>query len=289
MWEEYRSPASLHEALETLKSYDGQAQIISGGTDIVPELKREIRQVKCLVDISGIEELKKVVPNSDNIKIGANVTHSEIASSSLILNKFPALAKAASVIGSPQIRHVATIGGNICSARPAADTIGPLIGYGAKVKMADNQGERWLPLEGLFTGPGETILRPNEILTEISMNSPYPETYSGYTKFGLRKALEIAIVSVTSVITFEQESRKCKEARIVLGAVAPKFIRCLESEKVLTGNKITKESTAKAGALAAQGCQPISDIRGSAEYRRKIVEVLVKRALEQAMQRAKQK
>lgn len=258
MWEEYRSPASLHGALETLRSYDGQARIIAGGTDIVPELKGQLRQVKCLVDVSGIEELKRIVPNADTIRIGAGVTHSEVASSKIILDKFPALAKAANAVGSPQIRHSATIGGNLCSARPAADTIGPLLGYGAKVKITDNQGERWLPLEELFTGPGETILRPNEILTEVSMKSPHPETHSSYSKFGLRKALEIAIVSVTAVITFDPGNGKCKEAGIVLGAVAPKFIRCPEAEKVLIGNKITKESAAKAGALAAQSCRLFS-------------------------------
>ncbi len=120
MWEEYRSPTSLHGALETLRSYDGQARIIAGGTDIVPELKGQLRQVKCLVGVSGIEELKRIVPNVDTIRIGAGVTHSEVASSKIILDKFPALAKAANEVGSPQIRHSATISGNLCNEVPSS-------------------------------------------------------------------------------------------------------------------------------------------------------------------------
>lgn len=289
MWEKYLSPTSVQEALEILQSYRGQARVISGGTDLVPEIKREIRKVKCLVDISGIEELKKIEQDGDNIKIGAGVTHSEIASSKLVIDKFPALAKASGEVGSPQIRRIATIGGNICSARPAADTIGPLIGYGVEAKLADKVGERWIALEKLFIGPGETIIRPSEILTELLIKTPTPGTYSGYIKFGLRKALEIAIVSVTSVITLDQGSGQCKRARIVLGAVAPTLICCPETEGVLVGKKITKELAAQAATLAAQSCRPISDIRGSAEYRREIVKVLVRRSLEQVMQMAAQR
>jgi len=287
--EEYLSPASIQEALGILQSYQGQAQIIAGGTDLIPELKKQTRRVRCLVDISGVEELKKIGLDGDDIKIGAGVTHTEIASSKLIIDKFPALAKAASEVGSPQIRNIGTIGGNICSARPAADTIGPLIGYGAEVKIASDQGENWLALEELFTGPGETILKPGEILTEILIKPPIPETHSSYTKFGPRKALAVAIVSVTSVITLDPGSGKCKEARIVLGAVAPTLIRCLESEEVLVNKKITEDLAAQAGSLAAQSCQPISDIRGSAEYRREMVKILVRRALEQTMQGAEQR
>jgi len=286
--EEYLYPSSIQEALEVLKSYEGQVRIIAGGTDLIPELKKQIRSFQYLVDVSGVEGFNSVEIDANNIRIGAGVTLSGIASSKPIVDNFPALARAAGEVGSPQIRNIATIGGNICSARPAADTSGPLIGFGAEVKIAGGEGERRLPLEELFTGPGETILGPGEILTEISIKLPVPDTYSSYTKFGLRRALAIAIVSVTSVITLEPESGNCKGARIVLGAVAPTLIRCPESEGVLINNKITGDLAEQAGLLAAQSCQPISDIRGSAEYRRGIVKVLVKRALEQTMQRAKQ-
>ncbi len=286
--EEYFCPSSVREALKALQSYNGQAQVIAGGTDIIPELKAQVRNVRCLVDISGIKGFNKIEINGNDARIGAVATLYRIASSKQIIANFPALARAAGEVGSPQIRNMATIGGNICSARPAADTIGPLIGYGAKVKITGKEGERWLAIEELFTGPGETILKTGEILTGISMELPPQGTYSTYTKIGLRKALAIAIVSVTSVITLEPGSGKCKRARIALGAVAPTLIRCHEAERILINNKITGDLARQAGVLAAQSCRPNSDIRGSAEYRLQIVKVLVRRALEQTIQMAEQ-
>lgn len=284
--EEYFCPSSIQEVLEILEYYQGQARVIAGGTDLIPELKKQTRRVRCLVDISGIEELNKIKIDSNDISIGAGATLNGIASSKQIIDKFPALARAAAEVGSPQIRNIATIGGNICSARPAADTIGPLIGYRTRVKIVNKEREKWLALEELFTGPGETILKSGEILTGISVKPPAPDTYSTYTKFGLRRALAIAVVSVTSIITLEPGSGICKEARIVLGAVAPTLIRCSDSEKVLVNNKITANLARQAGILAAQSCRPISDIRGSTEYRKEIVKVLVRRAIEQTIQMA---
>lgn len=285
---EFIEPTSVKQVCSALHQSTGKAKVIAGGTDLLVNMKKKLIKPEAIISLAKISRLKEISYSDGNgLKMGSLVTMTELAESRVVVDKFPALAKAASKLGSPQIRNRATIGGNICSARPAADTLGPLIGYGAKVKLVGAQGERPVLLEEFFTGPGETILGPSEILTEILIKPPIPDTYSNYVKFGVRKAMEIAIVSVTSVITLDPGNGRCKEARIVLGAVAPMFIRCPESEEVLVGNRITEDLAAQVGTLAAQSCWPISDIRGSAEYRRMLVESLTRRTILEVSQTKK--
>jgi CO/xanthine dehydrogenase FAD-binding subunit len=181
-------------------------------------------------------------------------------------------------MGSPQVRNRATIGGNLVSSRPAADTIGPLIGYGAKVRLQGLEDERLVPVENFCTGPGVCILFDNEIMTDIYMDLPNPNSRGVYIKFGTRKAMEISIVSVTTILSLDAAG-VCEDAKIVLGAVAPTFIRAPEAEKLLVGEKVTEPLAEKAGAIAAESCSPISDLRASADYRRMLVNALTRKSI----------
>ncbi len=276
-------PFSIQETISLLAQNSGKAKIIAGGTDLLVNMKKKLVKPELLISMDKIDELKETLPTRGNgLKIGSLSTMADIAESRMVKNDFPALAQAAGKLGSRQIRNRATIGGNICSARPCADSIGPLIGYGAEVKLIGTEGERLVSLDDFCTGPGETILGSSEILTEIWLKPPPPNTNSSYIKFGTRKAMDIAIVSVTSVITVNSSNGKCQSARVVLGAVAPTYIRCSAAEEVLVGDKITDDIALQAGTLAAQFCRPISDMRGSAEYRRMLVEALTRRSILEA-------
>jgi carbon-monoxide dehydrogenase medium subunit len=277
---EFREPRSVEEVCSALQQGAGRAMVVAGGTDLLVNMKKKLVNPGFLLSLGKIIQLKGISrSDSGGLRIGSLVTMAELAGSKIVRDEFPALAKAASTLGTPQIRNRATIGGNVCSARPAADTLGPLIAYGAKVRLMGSEGERPVSIEELIKGPGETILGPTEILTDLFLPPPLSDSRSSYIKMGLRKAAEIAIVSVTTVIALEPANGHCKSARVVLGAVAPVFIRCPESEQALMGRSITEDLATQAGVLAAQQCKPISDMRGPAEYRRMLVETLTKRAI----------
>jgi carbon-monoxide dehydrogenase medium subunit len=181
-------------------------------------------------------------------------------------------------MGSPQIRNRATIGGNLVSSRPAADTIGPLIGYGAQVRLQGLTDDRLVPMESFCTGPGECVLFDNELMTDILLDIPRPNTHGVYLKFGTRESMEISIVSVTTILTLD-DSGVCQEARIVLGAVAPTFVRAPEAEHLLQGKRLSEKLAGQAGELAQQSCNPITDTRASAEYRRMLVSALTRKSI----------
>jgi carbon-monoxide dehydrogenase medium subunit len=276
----YLRPKSLEETLILLQKYGNQAKIIAGGTDLIIKMKKEYLSPNYLIDITLIPELQGIVFNEDEgLTIGATTCLTEIESTHIIRSKFPIIAKAARVIGSIQIRNLGTVGGNICNASPAADLVPPLIAMGGKVKILSSEGAYWKDLENLFAGPGETVLQPSEILTHIRIPTPRLSMSSIYLKEGRTKGMNLAIVGV-AVVIFVKEDNFCKDVSIVLGSVAPTPIRVKGAEDILKGKKITSDLIKKASQTSAEACQPISDIRGSAGYRKKLVEVLVQRALE---------
>jgi carbon-monoxide dehydrogenase medium subunit len=254
---------------------------MAGGTDLLVNLKRKVIKAKVVISLEKIKSLKQVhYSESAGLTLGSMVTVSELAETPIIKQKFPLLAIAANKIGSPQIRNRATIGGNICTARPAGDTIGPLTAYGAEVQLVLGKETRWEPISKFITGPGKTTRKEGEVLAAIRIK-PFPaNTGVSYIKYGVRKAMEIAMVSVTTAITFNGD--KCEKATIVLGAVAPTFIQSNEAEEALVSHKVTLSAAEKAAELAAGGCRPITDVRASAEYRRDLVRVLTKRGIMEA-------
>jgi carbon-monoxide dehydrogenase medium subunit len=282
---QFLEPETFEEVHQLVEKNKGDAVLMAGGTDLLVNLKRKVIKAKVVISLEKIKSLKQVhYSESAGLMLGSMVTVSELAETPIIKQKFPLLAIAANKIGSPQIRNRATIGGNICTARPAGDTIGPLTAYGAEVQLVLGKETRWEPISQFITGPGKTTRKDGEVLAAIRIK-PFPaNTGVSYIKYGVRKAMEIAMVSVTTAISFNGD--KCEKAIIVLGAVGPTFIHSDDAEAALKSCKITIPVAEQAAEMAAACCRPITDTRASAEYRRDLIKVLTKRGiLEAAKQR----
>jgi carbon-monoxide dehydrogenase medium subunit len=274
---EYFEPASLGEAVALLGRYGARAQPLAGGTDLLVELKEQLRRAECVVNIKRIPGLADLSFDTEKgLRIGALVSAREVEISPLILEKYASLAQAARELGSIQVRNRATIVGNVCRASPSADTIPPLIADGAEIRLSGAAGERTMPLERFFTGPGKTVLKPDELVTEIVVPPPAPHTGKVYIKHGRRKAMELATVGVAVTAT-------PNAVRIALGAVAPTVFRARNAEAVFRETRDVE----RAARAAADESRPISNVRASAEYRRDMVEVLTRRALERALELAR--
>lgn len=272
---DYFEPATLGEAIAVLAHYGTKAQALAGGTDLLVELKEQLRRAECVVNIKRIPGIRTLsFDPHEGLRIGALATAREVEVSPVVLEKYPSLAQAARELGSIQVRNRATIVGNVCRASPSADTLPPLIADGAQITLQGTQGERRMPLEAFFIGPGKTVLQPGELVTELRLPAPAGRTGKVYIKHGRRKAMELATVGVAVCLTKD-------DVRIVLGAVAPTPMRALRAEAAIRG-KIDAAAIERAAQAAADESRPISNVRASAHYRREMVQVLTRRALEQA-------
>jgi CO/xanthine dehydrogenase FAD-binding subunit len=240
-----------------------------------------------VIDISQLDELKEIAVADDGLHIGALVTHTEIMRSPVIRDMFPALVEAAHTIGAMQTRNLGTIGGNLITCVPSMDSGPTLIALDAAVTVASSAGQRQMPLADLFVGPRRTSLKPGDLLVDIVIPKENLGKPTAFEKFGLRKGQALALVNVGA--SFWVERDKFVAPRISLGAVAPTVIRAPKAEAYLDGRKISAEAIAEAGRIAATEAKPISDFRASAEYRRELIAVLVKRALANAHARVKTK
>ncbi len=284
---DFHEPTTIEEACQIMAELGQKAKLIAGGTDLIVNMKRKVLSPEHLVSLSRIDALKNVDLSDGPLRIGACVTAAALAESEGIKRTFSAFSKGASVLGTPLIRNLATIAGNLVSARPAADLPPSLMAYGAKVVLKKSAGERSVALEDFFRGPGQTVVGKDEILTEILIDKPLGYTGAGYIKLGVRKTLEISLVNVAAFISLDSQDGSIQRARIVLGAVAPIPIRVPSAEQILVGEKPTETLFVRAGETAAQDSRPIDDFRGSAEYRRDMIEVLTRRALEMAFNEAR--
>jgi CO/xanthine dehydrogenase FAD-binding subunit len=281
---EYLAPTTLEDALSLLSKYKAKAKVIAGGTDLVPKLKRrETGAPEYVIDIKSIPGLDKIKPNGSGLNIGALATIGAVESSAIIQQKFSILAQAARSMASPQVRNRGTIAGNICNAVPSADSAPALLTLGARLKLISQKGERVVGIEQFFTGPNQTVLTNDEVLAEIQLPNMPPKSKGVYLKLSPRRAMDLAIVGVAAVVI--PQDGICQDIRLALGAVAPTPIRTKEAEEMLKGQKLDDSSIAKAAKTAAGEAKPIDDHRASAEYRRDMVEVLVKRAIKQAIGR----
>jgi len=282
-------PTSLEEALAMLQERGGQARVIAGGTDLIIQLKKKEKMARCLVDITNLLELKGIELKGDFIRIGACVTHQELASSGLIRERASALAEGASQVGSPQIRNMGTVGGNIVNAQPAADTVVPLIALGAEVEVATATGTRREPLEGLYVGPGQcTVDATAEILTAVWFRPLGPHQGSAFERLARRKALSLPILNAAAVVTLDSDGDAFQEVRLAVSPVAPTPFRARKAEEALRGTAVEVQAITAAIELAAQEAQPrTSLLRGSEEYRREMVKVLLRRSIERAVQVAR--
>jgi carbon-monoxide dehydrogenase medium subunit len=273
---EYLQPASLKETFHLLTSYSGSAKILAGGTDLLIQQAIESSSEIIAISLKDVEDLRQIGKTAEgDIFVGAMVRHAEVAQSPLMNQYFPALAKASHCVGSPSIRNLATIGGNICNASPSADTAPPLLAYDAKAIIMGPSGERAIGLEDFFTGPSTNALKRREILKGFLL-TPKPGWVSDYEKLGLRKAMEIAIANVCVALEMDGHKR-CSGIRIALGAVAPTPIRAKKAESILKDKRVTPELIRECAEAAVEETKPISDIRASADYRKKMIHFLVKK------------
>ena len=274
-------PETCAEACKIAENNKGEAVFIAGGTDLMVNMKEKSIRPKVVISLDKVGGLTQIdYSESAGLTLGAMVRIADLLETPLVLDRFPLLGKAAATLGSSQVRSRATIGGNVCSARPAGDTIGPLTAYGAEVQLVRGTESRWEPIAKFITGPGKTTRKDDEILTAIRMKPFGTDSGVSYTKYGKRKAMEIAMVSVTVALTFD--GIKCKSAAIVLGAVGPTFLRCSDAEKSLLSQEITTQVAEKAGELASGACTPRSSARASAEYRSELIKVLTRRGIMEA-------
>ncbi len=277
---EYYAPATLAEACEMLSKLGTGAKVLAGGTDVLTKMKQELLSPEALISIKNLSGLSEIKENGKDVVIGARATHNSLIDAPALLKNYPSICNAAKQMANNQVRNTGTVGGNVVNAVPSADLPPLLIALGAEVKLVGASGERVMPLEDFFTGPNETVIKPDEILTEFIIRD-HSYTGSNYLKFALRRSGALAVAGVAVAVTMDGDV--CKEASIVLGAVAPTPLRVKEAEGKLKGQKVTDELLEEVGSCAAGESKPISDLRGSAEYRRDLVRVLTKRALRKAI------
>ena len=276
----YFEVKSIEEAVSLLSEYGEKARIIAGGTDLLVQVRGKTKKPEYVIDIGGIDGLDYIkYDKKQGLAIGVLTLISALEKSPEIREKFPVISQAAGQLGSVAIRNMGTIGGNLCNAAPSAEMAPPLIGLSANVKLVGPDGERVVPLEDFFTGPGTTVLRKGEMLVEVQVPVSADNTRGTYLKHGLRGTIDLAIVGVAAVATFEVDSKICKDIRIALGAVAPTPMRARGAEEILRNKRIDEELIDKSAEAAAAEARPITDVRASAEYRREMVKVLTKRAL----------
>ena len=278
---EFFEPTTLAEASRLFA--EEHAQLLAGGTDIVIGMKALTETPQSVISLQKVPGLAGIATDGDSINIGAMTKVREIELSADIQQHHTALAEGALEIGSIQIRNLATVGGNIAHASPAADTVAGLLVADAQVDIASADGERSVPINELFTGPGQTVLVPGEIITRFRL--PSPTSGSHYIKHKIREVMDLAFIGVAAAVNLDNGI--ITNARIGLAAVAPTPIRVTEAEDLLKGNAPTAELLEQAGEAAAAGCSPISDLRCSAEHRREMVNVLTKRTLQHALARAR--
>jgi aerobic carbon-monoxide dehydrogenase medium subunit len=283
--QQYHQPLTIPEALDMLARYDGKARIIAGGTDVIPLLRQGDLQAEALIDITRLPRMNDVKAEGDSICLGGLVTHAQVCSSALIRERAGFLAEAAATVGSPQIRNVGTVAGNLISGQPAADTSIPLLALNAKVKIASRAGEREIPLTEFFLGQGQTALDcTREIMTQIRFPALQKNQGGCFLRLGMRKALALPILVLATVVTIDPGKKTIKNAAIAIGPVAPTPFRAVKTEAKLRGAPISQGSLEMAAQSAFEEANPRSSLlRGSLEYRKEMVKVFVKRGLSRAL------
>ena len=281
---EYYSPATVKEACLILTRLDGVGRVLAGGTDLLPHMKNGTIAPAALVSLKEIRELREIayVPGR-GVVIGARATQNGLVRSPVLQERYPAVCETAHSMANNQIRNRGTLGGNLVSAVPSADLPPILIALQAKITLVGPRETRIIPLESFFVRPRCSVIASDEILTEVVIPDQVT-TGNAYLKFGLRRSGALAVVGVAASIV--ADGMHVEEARIVLGAVAPTPVRACEAESLLRGNRVTEPLLEEVGRAAAHECRPISDIRGSDEYRRDMIAVFTKRALRKALKLA---
>lgn len=279
----FHEPTTVQEVIDLLIEYGDDAKLLAGGTDLMVLYTRFKIEPKHVISLDGVKQLTGIRESeTGDLVLGAQVTHREIEKSSLITESLQALRQACSTVGGVQVRNVGTIGGNLCNASPAADIPPVLLALDASVTLEGPNGKRNLSLEQFLLGPRNVALDPGELLTAVKIPKVESNTATVFLKAGRRKAMEISLCAVSARVTTDENGRA--DVRIGLGSVAPTAVRAYSAEALLQGKVITEDLIKAAGAAAVNDCKPISDVRGSAEYRSMVVEAMVRRALTQCLE-----
>lgn len=284
----YFEPETIEEACHLLSSHRGQARIIAGGVSLSVLMGQKLMMPKYLVSIKGIKSLNFIghEPGA-GLKIGAATTHADIEKSSLLQEKMPLLSQVAGMVGSAQVRNWGTIGGNLCHADPAADLPPALMALCAQLRLQSSAGARTMPIDKFFLDYFQTAVAEEEILTEINIPQMPPSAGASFIKFTPRSKMDTAVVAVAVYVQIEPAAERIVDVKIALGAVGPTPIRALKAEGALKGQKIDQSTIEQIAELAKEECSPASDVKASAEYRKEMVGVFVKRATKEALERAR--
>jgi carbon-monoxide dehydrogenase medium subunit len=283
----YLAPTTLREAVELLAEHRGKTKVLAGGTDLMLQLQDGMWAPEYVVAVRNIPELNVLDFHArSGLTLGAATTLRRIETSRAVRERYPELATGASEIGSVQIRNLASLGGNMCTATPSADGVPALVSLEATARIASVRGERTVPLEAFFIGVRKTVLEPDELVVDLHIPAPPPRTSGAYVKLDTRPQMDLAIVGVATTVSLAAADSVIKKVTICLGAVATTPIRVREAEEILTGRPFSEELLAEAGQAAARAARPISDVRASADYRREQCDLMTRRAIRQAVERA---
>lgn len=280
MWHDYVNANKVEDALNVLAEKGEKARVVAGSTDLILEMERGVRKdIETLVDITRVPGLNEITLDADGwIHMGPMVTHNHVVASKLLREYAFPLVQAAWEVGSPQIRNRGTVAGNLITASPANDTISPLMALDAFVTLRSSaRGERKVALRDFYTGVRRTVLAADEMLVDISFPAMQPQVHGMFIKFALRRAQAISLLNVTVILGLQ--NHQVQSAVVTLGAVAPTIIHAVQAEEYLVGKELTDEVIEAAARLAMAASRPISDVRGSAAYRRQMVKVVTRRAL----------
>ena len=279
-------PTSVDECVKTLAQGNGAAKLVAGGTDLLPQMKNGLIRPGLVVDLSGVAALRALAADAAGLRVGAAVTARTLERDARVRGAYAALSDSGALVGSVQVRNLATLGGNLCNAAPSADMAPPLLALEAEAVIVGPKGRRRVPIGSFFTGVRQTVLGPDELLVELVVPAPGPRSGGSYIRHTPRRELDIAVVGVASQVALSDGV--CSRARIALAAVAPTPVRATAAERALEGQPLTAARIEQAAELAVEAARPISDQRGSAEFRRHLVRVLTRRTLARALERAGQ-
>ena len=284
---DYEAPSTIDQTITLMSKTSGQSLILAGGTDLLVQLRSSNKDVDLVIDVKGIPELNQV--NYDEVSglvIGAAAPCSLIYESEPILENFPAIIDAATIIGGKAIQNRASFGGNLCNASPSGDAIGAMMSLGAICNVVGLKGARNIPIEEFCIAPGKNVLAKGEILISIRIPSPRPNSGSNYLRFTPRAEMDIAVAGVGASIELDSDLNRILSARIALVAVAPTPVLATEASESLIGQKPSRSIFEKAASIAKETISPITDVRGSAAQRKHLTGVLTRRCLDIAVNRA---
>jgi carbon-monoxide dehydrogenase medium subunit len=283
---DYHQPESLADAVDLAARFGGQASFLAGGTDLIVQIERGRVAPRHVIGLGRVPGLAGIEVNG-RIALGARVTHRAIEQTPALAGPLRCLVEGAEVIGGHQVRNVATVGGNLVNASPAADLVPCLLALDGVVTLVGPGGEREVPIERFLLGPNRTARRSDELVTRVDLPALAPRAATAFLKAGRRRAMEISVVCVAARLTLDATLARCLEARVVLGAVAPTAVRAYAAERLLEGQPVGGEAFRRAAEAAQEACRPIDDVRASAGFRQHLVGVLVRRALDRCVERAR--